>query len=448
VNGRDRATIEDCRQATWHRSAIAVGKVSEPADLLAVLLGLAVLIGCINHLWIRLPAAIGMLLGSLTLSAFVVSSDHLLHLHVMRWFRATFATANLPRFFLDGVLALLLFAGSLHVDAKELGQRRFLILLLVTTSVILSTLVFGTCMWLIFAAIGATVPLAWCFVLGAILAPTDAVVVENLLQQVSLPARLRAAIVGESLFNDGASVVLFLLALGVTQGNTIVLGHGYVLAALVREIVGGAALGFIAGWVAASIIRQVKDEGLQLMISLALVLGSYRLASMFDLSGPIAVVSAGLCMASPSPRFGMGPGSRVLLLRFWSLLDQLLNSMLFLLIGLQLLGLIIQPRELLPIVFAIPLAIVSRMISVAVPLLLTRESLREKARDVMVLAWAGLRGGISIALALTLPASPWRVDLLVVTYAVVIFTIVVQGLTISRFLRLLSAGKAPERLES
>jgi CPA1 family monovalent cation:H+ antiporter len=137
-----------------------------------------------------------------------------------------------------------------------------------------------------------------------------------------------------------------------------------------------------------------------------------------------------------------------LLIRFWSLLDQLLNSMLFLLIGLQLLGLIIQPIELLPIVFAIPLAVVSRVISVAVPLLLTRESLREKARDLAALTWAGLRGGISIALALTLPASPWRVDLLVVTYAVVIFTIVVQGLTISWFLRSLYAGKGPERLES
>jgi len=137
-----------------------------------------------------------------------------------------------------------------------------------------------------------------------------------------------------------------------------------------------------------------------------------------------------------------------LLIRFWSLLDQLLNSMLFLLIGLQLLGLIIQPIELLPIVFAIPLAVVLRVISVAVPLLLTRESLREKARDLAALTWAGLRGGISIALALTLPASPWRVDLLVVTYAVVIFTIVVQGLTISWFLRSLYAGKGPERLES
>ena len=150
----------------------------------------------------------------------------------------------------------------------------------------------------------------------------------------------------------------------------------------------------------------------------------------------------------PLPAIRHGAPSRVLLIRFWSLLDQLLNSMLFLLIGLQLLGLIIQPIELLPIVFAIPLAVVSRVISVAVPLLLTRESLREKARDLAALTWAGLRGGISIALALTLPASPWRVDLLVVTYAVVIFTIVVQGLTISWFLRSLYAGKGPERLES
>jgi monovalent cation:H+ antiporter, CPA1 family len=267
---------------------------------------------------------------------------------------------------------------------------------------------------------------------------------KNVLQQVSLPARLRAAVVGESLFNDGASVVLFLLALGVTQGNAVTLGHGHVLAALVREIVGGAALGFIAGWVAASMIRQVKDEGLQLLISLALVLGSYRLASTFELSGPIAVVSAGLCMGSPSPRFGMGPGSRFLLIGFWSLLDQFLNSMLFLLIGLQLLSLIIQPTELLPIVFAIPLAVVSRTISVAVPLLLTHGSLAEKVRDPIVLTWTGLRGGISIALALTLPASPWRVELLVVTYAVVIFTIVVQGLTISRLLRSVYAGKGLE----
>ncbi len=416
----------------------------EPADLLAILLGLAAAIGCVNYLWIRLPPAIGMLLGSLLLSAVIVSSDHILHLHIMRWFRGTFTAANLPHVFLDGALALLLFAGSLHVDIEELNRRRWLILLLATASVILSTAIFGAGIWFTFAAIGAAVPLAWCFVLGAILAPTDAVVVENLLQKVTLPSGLRAAIVGESLFNDGAGVVLFLLALGVTQGNTLVLGHGYVLAALLREIAGGAALGVITGWAAAMLIRRVRDQGLQLLISLALVLGSYRFANVLELSGPIAVVSAGLCMASQSPRFAVEPGSRAALIGFWSLLDQLLNIMLFLLIGLQLLALIITPIELLPVAFAVPLAVVSRAASVALPLLLTRDSLREKARDAAVLTWAGLRGGISIALALTLPASPWRVNLLVVTYAVVIFTIVVQGLTMTRFLRAAYAVKKPD----
>jgi CPA1 family monovalent cation:H+ antiporter len=182
-------------------------------------------------------------------------------------------------------------------------------------------------------------------------------------------------------------------------------------------------------------MRRIADEGLLLLISLTLVLGSYRIANVLELSGPIAVVSAGLCLVSPSPRFGMAPRTRAVLLGFWTLLDQLLNTMLFLLVGLQILGLVIQPAELIPLLFAIPLAVLSRLVSVAVPILFSRDGLRDKARNAAVLTWAGLRGGISIALALTLPVSPWRADLLVVTYAVVVFTIVVQGLTMSRFLR-------------
>ena len=409
----------------------------EPVDLFAIVLALAVAIGCVNHLWVKLPPAIGMLLGSLLVSLAIVSSDHVLHLHIMRWFRGTLDSAHLPSMFLNAVLALLLFAGSLHVDAAELNRRRWTILLLATASVICATVIFGAGMWLTFSVIGMAMPFVWCIVLGAILAPTDAVVVESLLKQVGMPARVRAAIVGESLFNDGAGVVLFLLAIGITQGETTYeFGHGQVLIALLREIGGGAALGIVAGFLAALLMRRVHDDGLLLLISLALVLGSYRIANVLELSGPIAVVSAGLCMASPSPRFGMMPKDRTVLISFWTLLDQLINTMLFLLVGLQILGLVIQPAELIPLAFAVPLAVLARAASVALPLLFVEESLTDKMRDVAVLTWAGLRGGISIALALTLPESPWRGNLLVVTYAVVVFTIVVQGLTMPQFLRM------------
>jgi CPA1 family monovalent cation:H+ antiporter len=203
-------------------------------------------------------------------------------------------------------------------------------------------------------------------------------------------------------------------------------------------------LGTIAGWLAALLLRRIDDDGLQLLISLALVLGCYRLAILGDLSGPIAVVAAGLCLGSPSRRFGMTPDTRSVLIGFWSPLNQILNAMLFLLMGLQILGLVVTPIELIPIVFAIPLAIVSRLVSVAVPVALTGDKIHDKWRATMILTWAGLRGGISIALALTLPDSPWRTQLLVVTYAVVVFTIVVQGLTFSRVLRTAYVAKTPE----
>jgi len=413
----------------------------EPADQFAVVLGLAVLIGCINYLWIRLPPAIGMLLGSLVISLLIVASDRVLHLHIMGWFRATLGEADLPGFFLDGVLAFLLFAGSLHVDVAELNRLKWLILILATASVIISTAVFGAGIWLLFSLIGVDIPFVWCALLGAILAPTDAVVIENLLRKAGLPPSLRAAIVGESLFNDGAGVVLFLMALGVTQGDVIHLGHGQVLFALLREIVGGALVGLVGGFLAARLLRAVSDRGLQLLISMALVLGCYRFALVFGLSGPIAVVAAGLCVGAPSYRSGLSPDTRTALIGFWSPLNQLLNTMLFLFMGLHILGLVVTLQALAAAAFAVPLAIASRFISVAVPIAFVRESLREKYAGTMVLTWAGMRGGISIALALTLPDSSWRTDLLIATYAVVVFTIVVQGLTFTRVLHAAYGGE-------
>jgi len=268
-----------------------------------------------------------------------------------------------------------------------------------------------------------------------VLAPTDAIVVEKLLQRVHLPERLRAAIVGESLFNDGAAVVLFLVALRVTHGESIVVGEGHIATMLVREIVGGAGLGIACGWIAVRAIRAVKDDGVRLLIELALALATYRVANVAELSGPIAVVTAGMWLATALQRITPGGDIRPALVAFWTLLDQLLNTMLFLLIGFQVLGLTFQLSHLLQVVLAIPLAIVARMVSVALPIGFMRGSLRAKSHETAVLTWAGLRGGISVALALTLPASPWREELLVVCYAVVVFTIVVQGLTLPAVLR-------------
>jgi CPA1 family monovalent cation:H+ antiporter len=416
----------------------------QPADIIAIVLVLGALIGFLNSLYFRLPHAIGVLLGSLVLSALIVSSDRLFGLHVMGWFRSTLDSFNLPHLFLDGTLALLLFAGSLHVDFDALNKRRWTIILLATASVIISTVVFAFGMRGIFWLVGADVPLAWCFVLGAVLAPTDAIVVATLLRRANLPERLRAAIVGESLFNDGAAVVLFLVALRVAHGETVVvIGEGQIALALAREILGGIGIGIGFAWVAVQAIRAVKDEGLRLLIELALALAVYRVANVADLSGPIAVVTAGIFLGTALQRLTPGGDIRPSLVAFWRLLDQLLNTMLFLLIGFQVLGLTVQLSHLLQVVLAIPLAIAARLVSVAVPLAFARGSLRAKSHEAAVLTWSGLRGGISVALALTVPASPWRGDLLVICYAVVVFTIVVQGLTLPMVLHKITGCRRP-----
>jgi CPA1 family monovalent cation:H+ antiporter len=419
-------------------------------DIVAVVLVMAALIGGLNDRFLRLPAPIGMLLGSLAAALLLVTADVTLHLRVLGWVRALLAAADLPRIFLDWVLALLLFAGSLHVDLAGLRQNRRIIGVLATFGVILSTLVFGVGLWGLVVLAGIEIPPVWCFVAGAILAPTDAVVVEALLGRTALPLPVRAAITGESLFNDGAGVVLFLVTLRMTQGEAGLIGHGGVGLTLAGQLVGGAALGCVAGALAVWVLRRLTDDAVRVIVSLALVVGAYRLADFVDVSGPVAVVCAGLLFGTAMRTRGATESGTVdhaaadaPILAFWTLLDRVLNLGLFLSIGLQVLGLTVTGRELVFAAIAVPLALLARLVSVAVPLALSGRTSRTLARQATVLTWAGMRGGISIALALTLPITPYREAMMVICYAVVLFSIVVQGLTLPGLLRRLYAASGP-----
>ena len=403
-------------------------------DAAALVLVLAAVIGLINDRWIGIPRNIALLLGALAVAGTAFLSAKLLgHDSAIMMWRDRLDQANLSGVLLQGVLALLWFAGSLHVDVGELRARAWTIASLATLGVIAATVLFGLGFYLMSRLVGLDVPLVWCAILGALVAPTDAVVVEALLRPIRVPGELRAILSGESLFNDGAAVVVFLSLLAIAAGEHKVIGSGYLAAKIAAEVLGGGALGWIAGLAAALSCRRVSDRSLELTVTLALALASYRIAVALGVSGPIAVVTAGLAWAQAarrSDRHGQVATS-------WSVIDDLLNTLLFILMGFQFLAVPLTPTVLLllPIVFALSLA--TRALSVAPAILTLRMPLQGKLRGVGLLTWSGLRGGISIALALTLPETPWRDLVLAIGYAVVIMTIVIQGLSIAPVLGVL-----------
>ncbi|WP_104520353.1 cation:proton antiporter [Rhodopila globiformis] len=413
-------------------------------DLAAILLLLAAVIGVVNERTLALPRPVALLLGSLLVSSLIIGADTLFgHGAVRASLRDRIVQAQLPHVLLDGFLALLLFAGSLHVDLRRLRQRAWTILVLATVGVVLAALLFAFGLWALLWLVGEPIPLGWCFVLGAILAPTDAVAVEGLLAHIRLPRTLRAIIAGESLFNDGAAVVLFTTALLLVGGRRDVIGHGRLAEAILVEGLGGAAVGAAAGYLTWWVVRVSKDSSLALTISLALALSTYRAAAALGVSGPIAVVTAGLVLAWALGRVAEHDRWRTSLLAFWSMVDDLLNTLLYMLIGFVMLAIDLSWQALLAILLAVPLALLARLASVGGPMLLLDLKVRRTARAVGVLTWAGLRGGVSIALALILPETPWRGLLLAICFGVVIFTVVAQGLLLPRVVIALYGAPQP-----
>ena len=407
-------------------------------DLAAILLTLAAVFGYLNHRWLRLPHTIGLVVIALLASVGVLALDLVAPgLGFRTAVRGAVESLDFPDLLMQGMLSFLLFAGALHVDLEAMAQRKWAIGTMATVGVLISTFVVGYATFLVAGWLGFTIPLSYCLVFGALISPTDPIAVLGILKSVDVPASLEAKIAGESLFNDGVGIVVFTIMVAIAVGAEG--GHPITAVGIaelfVVEAVGGAVLGLVAGFIAYRAIASIDEHNLEVLITLALVTLTYAIAVALHISGPIAVVVAGLLIGNHGKKFAMSETTRDHLFKFWSLGDEVLNSILFLMIGFEVLALTFTGSIGLAMAAAVPIVLAARFIAVAVPIT-GLSTMREFTKGAIpVLTWGGLRGGISVALALSLPAFPDKNLVLAMTYGVVIFSIVVQGLTIGRVVR-------------
>jgi CPA1 family monovalent cation:H+ antiporter len=334
------------------------------------------------------------------------------------------------------MLSFLLFAGALHVELEALVDSRWTIVALATVGVVISTVVVGTLTYFVFGLLKLAAPFPVCLTFGALISPTDPIAVLGLLKELHAPRELEAQIAGESLFNDGVGVTLFLVVAsmaGLSSGSHVE-GGGFqavpFLAFGVREVVGGVLCGLAAGYFGYRVLKSVDEPSLELLMTLALVMSLYSFSFAIDVSGPLAVVVAGLIIGNQGRRFAMSDRTRGQVDAFWNMIDEILNAVLFLLLGFEVLAVHDWSAVLLPAALAVPACLLARFVSVAFPVAVI--GLRRPMRRglIPVLTWCGLRGGISVAMVLSLPAFPLKDVLLASTYAVVVFSVVVQGLTV------------------
>jgi Na+:H+ antiporter len=401
--------------------------------LSAVLIFLAAMFSYINYRFIGLPTTIGVMLISLVISLAVVVF-HSFGLQAGLNSEEILRSIDFDATVFRGMLSFLLFAGALHVNLNDLRDRKWIIGSLATFGVLISTFLIGGATWYILGWIGISLPFIFCLLFGALISPTDPIAVMGILKTAGLSKSLETKIAGESLFNDGVGVVVFIVILELSSGIGDVSAFS-VAELFVREALGGALFGLAVGYMAYQLLRRVDDFHVELLITLATVMGGYALATALHLSGLIAIVMAGLLVGNQGRLLGMSDRTRHHLDIFWELIDELLNAVLFVLMGLEVLVLTFTEQYLMAGLFMIPAVLFARFVSVGIPVLAICRFWKFSPGAVRIMTWGGLRGGISVALALSLPQGPERDIIIAVTYIVVVFSILVQGLTIRRLVR-------------
>ena len=423
--------------------------MTTPLDIPAILLILATIFGAINYKFVKLPHTIGLMIVALVASLSLIALDLTFpSLGMSILVNEFLGNIDFNVTLMQGMLSFLLFAGALHVDLDQLLENKWTILAFASIGVLVSSFVIGGGFWLISGAVGLSLPFLVCLLLGVMVSPTDPVAVLGVLKTLQVPSPLKAKIAGESLFNDGVAVVLFSVLVSLVFGNGGEEGLETsfqltsVIWLLTKEALGGLFLGLISGFIAFWLLRQIDDYVLEVLITLALVTGAYSIALHLHLSGPIAMVIAGLLIGNQGTSLAMSETTRMHVETFWELVDEILNSVLFLLIGLKIVFLlqhssyeIAYPLLIGLFVVITLLSLIARFLAIALPVQIKSLNSEVNPGTVPILTWAGIRGGVSVALALSLPSSSESELLLFVTYLVVLFSVAIQGLTIENVIK-------------
>ncbi|MBT8000555.1 sodium:proton antiporter [Planktomarina temperata] len=395
----------------------------------------------INAIFFRLPSAIGILIVSLLASLGLLGLDALWpSLHLTAELQRMVVAFDFSDALLEEMLGLLLFAGALHVKFSDLKAHWGIVMLMATMGVCLSTLVAGIGFSWITGA-----PLLIALVFGALISPTDPVAVLGVLRAAKLPKSLETKIAGESLFNDGVGYVVFLVLVGLAFPAAGAHGDSFGDAALLffREAFGGAVLGLALGWGTYRVMCEINDYSVEVLLTLALAFGGYQLALWLHVSAPIMAVCAGLLIGDEMTAHAMTQKTRDYVDAFWKLLDEILNAILFLMIGLEVFAIAFSIGAITAGLLAIGLSLLARWCAVIVPIMVLRPFRDFSQGIVPIMTWGGLKGGISVALALSLPESEFKPLILTVTYIVVLFSIIVQGLTVAPMARRVSDNPDP-----
>jgi CPA1 family monovalent cation:H+ antiporter len=404
-------------------------------DIAATCLVLTALLAYLNHRFAGLPTAIGVMAIALVLSLGLLGLDLLGLDHGLRDFTQSFLKQlDFSQVLMQGMLSMLLFAGALHVDLSALKRFAWQVASLALLGTVASTFLIGFAMHAVLPWIGITLPLVYCLLFGALISPTDPIAVLGILRSAGAPKTMEIVIAGESLFNDGVGVVFFTLILSMAlAGQPPTVANGAML--LLREAGGGIVFGLVLGALTFYLLKSIDSYQEEVLITLAAVLGGYALASHLHVSGPLAMVVVGLIIGNDGRALAMSSNTRAYIDMFWELLDAILNSALFVLIGLQVIIIPFSPTLALAGAATVAITLAARLLLVGVPVGMMRSLLQLPRGAWQILTWGGLRGGISVALALSLPGGAARDTIVALTYIVVIFSILAQGLTIGPVVR-------------